>query len=134
MHIVREVLVQGSYQRQYSIVIVPVSIIPVQRTRTGFIISTIAKTQRVAMLLSMLISLLPTFLLSGFVFPIEDMPVALQLITYLVPARYFLEILRGIFMKGVGLRILWVEVVWLIVFTLAMLFISAMRFRKRLET
>jgi ABC-2 type transport system permease protein len=100
----------------------------------GLLISTIAKTQRVAMLLSMLTSLLPTFLLSGFVFPIEDMPGVLQLITYLVPARYFLEILRGIFMKGVGLRILWVDVVWLIVFALAMLFISAMRFRKKLET
>lgn len=100
----------------------------------GLLISTIAKTQRVAMLLSMLTSLLPTFLLSGFVFSIEDMPVALQLITYLVPARYFLEILRGIYMKGVGLRILWVDVVWLIGFALAVLFISAMRFRKRLET
>ncbi len=100
----------------------------------GLLISTIAKTQRVAMLLSMLTSLLPTFLLSGFVFSIEDMPIALQLITYLVPARYFLEILRGIYMKGVGLRILWLDVVWLIGFALAMLFISTMRFRKRLET
>ena len=71
----------------------------------GLLISAIAKTQRVAMLLSMLTSLLPTFLLSGFVFPIENMPRALQLVTYLVPARYFLEILRGIFLKGVGLRV-----------------------------
>jgi ABC-2 type transport system permease protein len=100
----------------------------------GLLISTIAKTQRVAMLLSMIVSLLPTFLLSGFVFAIDDMPKALQIITYLVPARYFLAILRGIYMRGVGLRILWIDVVWLIVFALAMLFISAVRFGKKLES
>jgi ABC-2 type transport system permease protein len=100
----------------------------------GLFISAIAKTQRVAMLLSMLISLLPTFLLSGFVFPIENMPGALQLVTYLVPARYFLEILRGIFLKGVGLRVLWMDVIWLLIFSLVMVFISAAKFQKKLET
>jgi ABC-2 type transport system permease protein len=100
----------------------------------GLFISAIAKTQRVAMLLSMLISLLPTFLLSGFVFPIENMPGALQLVTYLVPARYFLEILRGIFLKGVGLRVLWMNVIWLLIFSLVMVFISAVKFQKKLET
>ncbi|MFQ6043432.1 MAG: ABC transporter permease [Candidatus Poribacteria bacterium] len=96
----------------------------------GLFISAIAKTQRVAMLLSMLTSLLPTFLLSGFIFPIENMPKALQLVTYLVPARYFLEILRGIFLKGVGLRVLWMNVVWLLIFSLVMVFISAAKFHK----
>ncbi|MBM3234732.1 ABC transporter permease [Candidatus Poribacteria bacterium] len=100
----------------------------------GLFISAIAKTQRVAMLLSMLISLLPTFLLSGFVFPIENMPRALQLVTYLVPARYFLEILRGIFLKGVGLRVLWMDVIWLLIFSMVMVFISAVKFQKKLET
>lgn len=100
----------------------------------GLFISAIAKTQRVAMLLSMLTSLLPTFLLSGFIFPIENMPKALQLVTYLVPARYFLEILRGIFLKGVGLRILWMNVIWLLIFSLVMVFISAAKFQKKLES
>ena len=100
----------------------------------GLFISAIAKTQRVAMLLSMLTSLLPTFLLSGFVFPIENMPKALQLITYLVPARYFLTILRGIFLKGVGLRVLWIDVIWLLIFSMVMVFISAVKFQKKLET
>ena len=99
----------------------------------GLLISTIAKTQRVAMLMSMMISLLPTFLLSGFVFSIEDMPKALQIVTYLVPARYFLKILRGIFMKGLGLSMLWMDLAWLMAFALAMLFISAKRFGKKLE-
>jgi len=100
----------------------------------GLFISAIAKTQRVAMLLSMVISLLPTFLLSGFVFPIENMPRVLQLVTYLVPARYFLEILRGIFLKGVGLRVLWMDVIWLLIFSMVMVFISAVKFQKKLET
>ena len=82
----------------------------------------------------MLTSLLPTFLLSGFVFPIENMPKALQLITYLVPARYFLTILRGIFLKGVGLRVLWIDVIWLLIFSMVMVFISAVKFQKKLET
>jgi ABC-2 type transport system permease protein len=100
----------------------------------GLFISAIAKTQRVAMLLAMITSLLPTFLLSGFIFPIENMPRALQLVTYLVPARYFLEILRGIFLKDVGLRVLWENVVWLLIFSLVMVFISAMKFQKKLDT
>jgi ABC-2 type transport system permease protein len=62
------------------------------------------------------------------------MPGALQLVTYLVPARYFLEILRGIFLKGVGLRVLWMNVIWLLIFSLVMVFISAVKFQKKLET
>jgi len=100
----------------------------------GLFISAIAKNQRVAMLLSMLISLLPTFLLSGFVFPIENMPRVLQLVTYLVPARYFLEILQGIFLKGVGLNVLWTDVICLLIFGLVMVLISVVKFHKRLET
>ncbi len=98
----------------------------------GLLISSIAKTQRTAMVMSMLSSLLPTFLLSGFVFPIESMPKPLQLVTYLVPARYFLEILRGILLKGIGMQILWSNILCLFVYSFIMIILSTFRFRKHL--
>jgi hypothetical protein len=70
---------------------------------TGLLISTIATSQQVAFQIALLISLLPTIMLSGFIFPISSMPVALQAITYVVPARYFLVALRGIVLKGAPL-------------------------------
>ncbi len=98
----------------------------------GLLISSIAKTQRVAMVMSMLSSLLPTFLLSGFVFPIESMPKPLQLVTYVVPARYFLEILRGIMLKGIGIKILWSNTLCLIIYSFIMITFSTLRFKKHL--
>ena len=67
---------------------------------TGLLISTVAESQQVAFQMALLISLLPTMMLSGFIFPISSMPTALQLVTTLVPARYFLVALRGIVLKG----------------------------------
>jgi ABC-2 type transport system permease protein len=98
----------------------------------GLLISSIVKTQRVAMMLAMLTSMLPTFLLSGFVFPIESMPVVIQWITYLIPARYYLAILRGILLKGVGIKVLMFNTVCLAIYSLFMIFISASRFKKKL--
>jgi ABC-2 type transport system permease protein len=98
----------------------------------GLLISSIVKTQRVAMMLAMLTSMLPTFLLSGFVFPIESMPVVIQWITYLIPARYYLEILRGILLKGVGIKVLLFNAGCLAIYSLFMIFISASRFKKKL--
>jgi len=80
----------------------------------------------------MLTSMLPTFLLSGFVFPIESMPVVIQWITYLIPARYYLEILRGILLKGVGIKVLLFNAGCLAIYSLFMIFISASRFKKKL--
>lgn len=98
----------------------------------GIFISTVATTQQVAQLAAFLLTMLPSFLFSGFVFPISSMPVALQYVTYAVPARYFLVILRGIFLKGVGLSAFWPEVLSLAAFALVMMTISSLRFRKRL--
>jgi len=98
----------------------------------GLLISSVAKTQRVAMMAAMLASMLPTFLLSGFVFPIESMPTVIQWITYLIPARYYLEILRGILLKGVGIKVLMFNAVCLLVYSLFMILISASRFKKKL--
>ena len=69
---------------------------------TGLLVSTIAETQQVAFQAAMLLAFLPTFMLSGFIFPIASMPVALQYITTVVPARYFLIALRGVVLKGLG--------------------------------
>ena len=79
-----------------------------------------------------MITMLPTFILSGFVFPIRNMPVAIQVITYLVPARYFLVALRGIILKGAGLGAFWEQIVLLTVFAILMLVASARRMHKLL--
>jgi ABC-2 type transport system permease protein len=98
----------------------------------GLFISTISNTQQEAMT-SAMFSTLPTIFLSGFIFPLAAMPVALQWVSYLVPLRYFLIIVRGIVLKGVGLEALWSEVIALAVFALAIMSLAAWRFRKRLD-
>ncbi|MCX5749875.1 MAG: ABC transporter permease [Candidatus Saganbacteria bacterium] len=99
----------------------------------GLLISTISDKQENAVIIGMMTTMLPSILLSGFVFPIEGMPYMVQLITYLVPARYFLTILRGIFMKGIGIEYLWPDTLMLVIFGCIMIALSAKRFRKRLD-
>lgn len=98
----------------------------------GLLISVIARTQLVAFIAAMLGTMLPSVLLSGFMFPISAMPQVLQYLTYLIPARYFIVILRGIFLKGVGPEVLWKPALALIVFGVVALVLSARRFQKRL--
>lgn len=98
----------------------------------GLFISTVSKTQQQAMMTTFFF-ILPFFMLSGFVFPIANMPEVVQGLTYLNPLRYFLVIIRGIFLKGVGLHILWPQYVALAVLGI-MVFTGAVgRFRKRLD-
>lgn len=99
----------------------------------GLLISTVARTQQEAMMMSMLATLLPTFLLSGFVFPISSMPVVIQGITYLVPARYFLSIIRGIFMKGTDLGAFWMDTAALATFAVVIVTLALSRFKKKLD-
>lgn len=99
----------------------------------GMLFSILTKSQQVAMQISMLSTMLPALLLSGFIFPIESMPKVLQAITYLVPARYFLVILRGIFLKGSGISFLWPEVLWLSVFSIALFSLCFRSFKKTLD-
>jgi len=94
---------------------------------TGLLISTIADTQQLAFQMALLISLLPTIMLSGFIFPINSMPRALQIITHLVPARYFLIALRGIVLKGTALRPLLPQLAALTVYAAAMLGLASLR-------
>ena len=94
---------------------------------TGLLISTVAETQQVAFQAALLTSFLPTLMLSGFIFPISSMPAALQVITYLVPARYFLVALRGIVLKGASLSLLWPQMLALSIYALAMLTLASVR-------
>ncbi|MDI6807935.1 MAG: ABC transporter permease [Candidatus Eisenbacteria bacterium] len=96
----------------------------------GLLISTIAETQQLAFMLAVIMTMLPTFILSGFVFPIRNMPIPIQAITYLVPARYFLAALRGIVLKGVGLPELWSQLVFLLVFAALAIGASSVRMRR----
>jgi ABC-2 type transport system permease protein len=98
----------------------------------GLFISTISNTQQQA-IMSMFFLTMPLFMLSGFAFPIYNMPEPVQWFTYLNPARYFMEIVRGVFLKGAGAAILWPQMLGLLVFGGAFMAFSAMRFRKRLD-
>ena len=98
----------------------------------GIFISSVANTQQEAMLLAFLTMFLSIFL-GGFFFPIEARPDWLQAITYVIPLRYMLVILRGIILKGVGVQILYQEVIALIIFGVAIMLLASTRFRKRLE-
>lgn len=99
----------------------------------GLVISTVVPSLRVAMLVTLAITLMPTVVLSGFIFPIESMPVVLRAVTYLVPARYFLRIIRGILLKGIGMQYLWQHVLVLFVMGTIFMIVSAKRFKSRLE-
>jgi ABC-2 type transport system permease protein len=98
----------------------------------GLFLSTISQTQQQAMMTSFFF-FVPMVLLSGFVFPISNMPRPIQIITYANPIRYFLVIIRGIFLKGIGFDILWHQIVALAIIGTTLLTISSLRFRKRIE-
>jgi ABC-2 type transport system permease protein len=98
----------------------------------GLFISTISRTQHQAMM-AMFFFVVPAFILSGFAFPIQNMPVLVQYLTYLDPLRYFMEIVRGIFLKGTGFSILWPRMLALGAYGLAVIALSAIRFRKTLD-
>jgi len=97
----------------------------------GLLISSVAETQQVAFQLALLTSFLPTLMLSGFIFPISSMPAFLQLITRIVPARYFLVALRGIVLKGVGPDVFWSDLVALAIFAIAILGLASLRLRRQ---
>jgi len=98
----------------------------------GLLVSTLSRTQQQAMMLTAFIFMLPQVFLSGFVFPIQNMPRAFQLVTYLVPLRYFVVILRGVFLKGVGITVLWPQVAALVTLGTVILILARLRFRQQL--
>jgi ABC-2 type transport system permease protein len=98
----------------------------------GLLISVIARTQLQASQISVISAFLPSFLLSGFIYPIENMPLALQILTFIVPARYFVEILKGLFLQGVSLSVLWPQFLALVIYALLILSLAVRKFSKRL--
>ncbi|MCG2811286.1 MAG: ABC transporter permease [Candidatus Aminicenantes bacterium] len=99
----------------------------------GLFISTVSKTQQQAMMASVFAVMMPMIYLSGFAFPIENMPRIVQYITYLIPLKYFIIILRGIVLKGIGFSSLWFETLMLFAMGVTLLILSSLRFSKKLE-
>jgi ABC-2 type transport system permease protein len=99
----------------------------------GLLLSIRLKSQVLANQMAIITGFMPTLLLSGFVFAIENMPVPLQILTYIFPARYFIAILRGIYLKGIGLEILWLDAVFLGVYALIMIVAANRAFAFKLE-
>jgi ABC-2 type transport system permease protein len=98
----------------------------------GILVSVFARGQLLASQIAMVSTFLPAFLLSGFMFTISNMPLVVQAITYIVPARYFVALVKGIYLRGVGLAVLWPEVVFLAVFAAVVLVLAVHQFKKRL--
>ena len=108
-----------------------VSLFLVGALAAGLLISTVAESQQVAFQLALLSSFLPTLMLSGFIFPISSMPVVLQDVTRIVPARYFLTVLRGVLLKGVGIETVWRDLAALAVVAAVLLTLSSVRLRRQ---
>jgi drug efflux transport system permease protein len=98
----------------------------------GILLSAVAKSQLLAYQLGILSTFLPSFLLSGFIYAIENMPPAIQAITHIIPARYFVNILKGIFLKGVGLNVLLGEITFLTVFSGLVFLLATRRLKQKL--
>ena len=99
----------------------------------GLVLSINLKSQVLANQIALVASYLPTLILSGFVFAISSMPVPLQWLTYIVPARYFIKLLRGIYLKGVGLETMWLSALLLAVYAGIMIIVAHKRMKLKLE-
>jgi ABC-2 type transport system permease protein len=120
------VVIRGSYP----LLLLAMVLFVVGALGQGLLISSITRTQQVAFLIAILTTMLPTFILSGFVFPIRNMPPVVQAITYLVPGRYFLAALRAIILKGAGLGAIWDQFLLLAAFATLSIGVSAVRLGK----
>jgi ABC-2 type transport system permease protein len=99
----------------------------------GLLISTLVQNQQQAMMTAVFAAMVPMIYLSGLIFPIENMPRAIQLVTYAIPLRYYAEIIRGVFLRGSGLDVLWPEALILTGMGVALLAVATARFQKRLD-
>jgi ABC-2 type transport system permease protein len=99
----------------------------------GLLVSTLTRTQQQAMMMAAFTVMMPMIYLSGLIFPIENMPKAVQVVTYAIPVRYYANIIRGVFLRGSGLSVLWPDALTLAVMGTALLTIASLRFRKRLD-
>ena len=99
----------------------------------GLVISAVAKSQFVASSLAAVVSFLPAMMLSGFLFDIRSMPAFLRAVTYIVPAKYYITVTRGVLLKGVALDVLWPQAVSMIIFAFVGLSLATLAFHKRLD-
>jgi ABC-2 type transport system permease protein len=99
----------------------------------GLLVSTVVQNQQQAMMGAAFVLMIPMIYLSGLLFPIENMPRVIQYVTYAIPVRYYAEILRGIFLRGSGLDVLWPQALVLLVMGVGIMGVAALRFRKRLD-
>ncbi|HEX4954159.1 MAG TPA: ABC transporter permease [Thermoanaerobaculia bacterium] len=99
----------------------------------GLLVSTLVRNQQQAMMTATFLVAMPMIYLSGLIFPIENMPEVVQLITYGIPLRYYAEILRGLFLRGSGFEVLWPQAAALVGLGLVLLTVASLRFRKRLD-
>lgn len=125
-YVLFDVVVKGSL----FLLFVETSIFTLCGLGLGMWVSTISKKQDEAFQLATLVSFLPTFMLSGFAFPIANMPQVIQWITYVNPSRYFLFILRSVILKGVGLNVLWPQTLFMLIFAIGIMAVSWNRMSK----
>ncbi|MDD4980816.1 MAG: ABC transporter permease [Candidatus Omnitrophica bacterium] len=119
------------FRGSYLLLIILSSLFLTGALSQGILISVVARTQLMASQLASLTTMIPTMLLSGFIYPIFNMPKAIQAVTYLVPARYYIVILRELFLKGGTIRTMWDEAVFLLLFASVMLTFAVRKFRKK---
>jgi ABC-2 type transport system permease protein len=124
-------LFQVPFRGNYLLLIVMSWLFLMGALSQGILISIVARTQLMASQLASLSTMIPTIILSGFIYPIFNMPKALQLVTYLIPARYYIVILRELFLKGAGISNMWDEAVFLALFALVMFGLSIKKFKKK---
>jgi ABC-2 type transport system permease protein len=97
----------------------------------GILISIVTRSQLLASQMATLTTFIPTMLLSGFIYPIFNMPAAIQVVTYFIPARYYIVIVRGVFLKGNGIDVMWDEALFLLLFAILMFGLALKKFKKR---
>jgi ABC-2 type transport system permease protein len=98
----------------------------------GILLSALTRSQLVAYQMGILTSFLPAFMLSGFIYSIENMPRVIQLISVVVPARYFVTILKGIYLKSVGVSVLWPQILFLMVYTTLVFFLATRKLKQKM--
>jgi ABC-2 type transport system permease protein len=105
----------------------------VASTSLGIFISVLSDSQQVAFSVATFASLLPSFILSGFVFPIESMPWIIQIITNITPVKFYIEILRAIILRGVGITAFWDQIIYLTIFTIVLIVLASVIGKRKTE-
>lgn len=123
-----DVPVKGSFVQFYLLALLFLT----GTTGLGILISTATKVQVLSVQVAMVVTYLPSFILSGFIFPIQNMPLPIQVITYLIPAKYLIVIVKGIALKGIGVSMLWTQIIFLLLFTAIVLIICSKKLKLQL--